>query len=243
MENNNDEKRIENDLEKEIEMPKTSKGIKTFTKIQAIGLLAITLFLSTGGGFALGHFYFWNSTEMKRINEQLEYYQERVRINPTSLEDRIVLGYTYYLKGDNNRAVSEFNYVLDQDDEYYDAYYNLGLVYLSESKHYEALSMFNKTVQIAPRDFKGYTQLGITYRQLGSYDQAFEALSTANELNPANSDIIYQIGLVAEAMGDYEEAIEIYKDALAYDPLYEDALNALERLGEEDAENVGEENE
>jgi tetratricopeptide (TPR) repeat protein len=209
----------------------TAKKIKKkFTVVQSILLLTATLIFSTGSGYALGQFYFLDSVEMKRINEQLDYYQQRVKINPNSLEDRIVLGYTHYLKGNNNHAVNEFKYVLDQDDQYYDAYYNLGLVYLDEKKYYEALSMFNKTVEIAPKDFKGYVQKGIAYRYLNMYEDAINSLLEATTLAPANADIIYQIGLVAEAQGDYENAIEIYKDALQYDPLFASALEALDRL-------------
>ncbi len=216
---------------------------KKFTKLQSIALLSLTLFFSTGGGYALGHFYFWDSIEMKRINDQLEYYQERVRINPSSLEDRIVLGYTHFLKGNNNQAVNEFQYVLEQDDQYYDAYYNLGLVYLKEEKYYDALSMFNKTVEIAPRDYKGYAQMGITYRNLKMYDDAINALSEANKLNPSSANIIYQLGLVIEAKGDYEGAAEVYKDALSFDPLFDDAIKALENLEQNKLKNGGEKNE
>ncbi|OIJ22518.1 hypothetical protein BKP45_06820 [Anaerobacillus alkalidiazotrophicus] len=200
-----------------------------FTILQTIGLLVITLLLSTGGGIALGNAYFWNSGDMKRINEQLEFYQEKVSQDPNNLEDRIVLGYTYYLKGDNKNAINQFKTVVDKDENYFDAYYNLGLVYLEEDRHYDALSMFNKTVQLAPRDFKGHAQMGITYRHLKMYNEAIEALSEANNLAPANADIIYQIGLVAEEVGEYEAAVEIYKDVLNYDPLFQPALEALER--------------
>ncbi|WNF36644.1 tetratricopeptide repeat protein [Bacillaceae bacterium IKA-2] len=240
MEDKNKEKELQKQLEQEVETRETKKMRKRFTKVQGIALLAITLFLSTGGGLALGNFYFWDSAESNRINEQLDYYQERVRLSPNSLPDRIVLGYTYYLKGDNNRAVSEFNYVLDQDENYYDAYYNLGLVYLDEEKYDNALSMFNKTVQIAPKDYKGHFQMGVTYRHMGMDDEALESLVEANLIFPANSDIIYEIGAVAEAKEEYQSAAEIYKDALQYDPLFEKALVALERLEDNELKEVGE---
>ncbi|QOY36249.1 tetratricopeptide repeat protein [Anaerobacillus isosaccharinicus] len=233
-------KELLQDFENEKGGVTSKKFNKTFTKIQAITILTLTLFFSTGGGYALGHFYFWNSLEAKRINEQLAFYEEKVKINPNSLEDRIILGYTHYLKGNNNSAIQEFKYVLDQDDKYYDAYYNLGLVYLDEKKHYEALSMFGKTVDIAPRDYKGHAQLGITYRHLNMLEEALNALNEANKLAPANSDIIYQIGLVAEAQGDLKTAVEIYKDALQYDPLYENAAVALDRIEKNELKNVGE---
>ena len=246
--NNNNEEREkprQRELEKELEMDldndtnqtrfnendpeKISHFKKKFTTWQTIGLLALTLFLSTGGGLALGN-VLGSSEELKRINEQLDFYQERVNNNPQSLEDRIILGYTHYLLGNNNQAVNEFKHVLEIDDNYFDAYYNLGLVYFEEEKYYDALSMFNKTVQIAPRDFKGHLQMGIVQRHLNMYEQAIESLSEANALNPVNANIIYQIGLVAEDAGDFGMAAEIFKDVLNYDPLFQGALDGLERV-------------
>jgi tetratricopeptide (TPR) repeat protein len=224
----------------EVEGRTAKKHPKTFTKKTSFLLLFLTLVISVGTGYALGHFYFWNDIDMQRVNEQLTYYKEEVRKDPSNLENRIVLGYTYYLKGDHNKAIKEFDNVLEQDKNYYDAHYNLGLVFLKEKRYSEALIEFEKTVKIAPRDFKGHVQMGITYRELEEYDNAMKSLEQANKLAPTNSDIIYQIGMVAEAKGEYENAIAIYKDALAYDPLFQDAVDALDRLKDKDSKAEGE---
>jgi tetratricopeptide (TPR) repeat protein len=212
---------------------------KKFTILQSILLLLLSFSITSGTGYALGHFYFWTDLDMDRVNEQLDYYKERVRIDPANLENRVILGYTYFLKGKNYDAIKEFNYVLDQDKNYYDAYYNLGLVYLDEKRFDDALSVFEKTVEIAPKDFKGHVQKGIAYRHLEMYEDAIESLKQATLLNPASADIIYQIGLVAEEQGKYREAIDIYKDALEYDPLFEDAVAALDRLKDYETEGEG----
>jgi tetratricopeptide (TPR) repeat protein len=213
---------------------KPKKQPKMFSKFQSFLMIFLSFAITSGAGYALGHFYFWNDLDMKRVNEQLEYYQERVRVDPANLKNRIVLGYTYYLKGENKKAIKEFDYVIDQDKNYYDAYYNMGLVYLDENRYNDALLMFDKTVNIAPKDFKGHVQMGITYRNLKMYDKAATSLEEANKLNPANADIIYQIGMVAEAQGETTVAMDIYKDALQFDPLFEEAATALERLGEKE---------
>ncbi|WP_404329910.1 tetratricopeptide repeat protein [Mesobacillus maritimus] len=215
---------------------KPRKQPKFFTKVQAFLLIFLSFAVTSGAGYALGHFYFWNDIDMKRVNEQLAYYQEEVRKDPANLENRIILGYTHYLKGQNEEAIKQFDYVIDQDKNYYDAYYNMGLVFLDEERYNEALLMFDKTVNIAPKDFKGHVQMGITYRNLGMFEEAMEALEVANQLNPANSDIIYQIGLVAEDQGEIKIAMDIFKDALQYDPLFEEAATALERVTEKDTE-------
>lgn len=231
----------EEKVTQQVEEKQSKKSPKTFTILQSILLLILSLAITSGGGIALGNYYFWNDIDMKRVNEQLEFYKERVRIDPSNLENRIILGYTHYLKGDNKDAIREFLYVLGQDENYYDAHYNLGLVYLDEKRYNEALTSFNKTVQIAPKDFKGHVQMGIAYRNLGMYEEAIKALNSANQISRGNADIIYQIGVVAEAMGDYQNAADIYKDALEYDPLYKDAAEALERLEANQPKAEGEE--
>ncbi|MFK9090213.1 tetratricopeptide repeat protein [Bacillus salipaludis] len=227
-------------IPQEVEGKPAKNRPKTFKKKTSILLLLFTLLISIGTGYALGHFYFWNDIDMKRVNEQLDFYKEAVRKDPANLQNRVVLGYTYFLKGKNEDAIKEFDYVIEQDKNYYDAHYNMGLVYLDEERYNEALIEFEKTVKIAPKDFKGYVQLGITYRGLKEFDRAKDALDEANKLNPSNADIIYQIGMVAEAQGDYKSAIGIYKDALQYDPLFEDAVNALDRLKDKDTKTEGE---
>lgn len=210
------------------------KAPKTFTKKTGILLLFLTLVVSVGAGYAAGKLYFWNNLDMKRVNEQLKYYQEEVKKDPSNKENRVVLGYTYYLKGDNEKAIKEFDVVLEQDKNYYDAHYNMGLVFLDEESYNEALKAFGKAVKIAPKDFKGHLQLGITYREMEMYDEALKSLETANKLSPTNSDIIYNIGTIYEAKKDYENAIAVYKEALGFDPLFEDAVNALDRLKDKD---------
>lgn len=227
-------------ITQEVNEKQPKKQPKTFTLFQSILLLLLSFGITLGSGYALGHFVFWNDIDMKRVNEQLAFYKEKVRIDPANLENRIVLGYTYFLKGDNDEAIKEFSYVIDQDNKYYDAYYNMGLVFLDEERYNDALSMFDKAVQIAPKDFKGHVQMGITYRNLKMFDDAMKSLQEANKLSPANSDILYEIGMVAEAQGELELAVDIYKESLAYDPLFEDAVNALDRLKDYDTKTEGE---
>jgi tetratricopeptide (TPR) repeat protein len=224
----------------EVEVKTTRKQPKAFTKKTGFLLLFLTLVISVGAGYALGHFYFWNSIDMKRVNEQLDYYKEAVRKDPSNLENRIVLGYTYYLKGDHDEAIKQFDNVLEQDKNNYDARYNMGLVYLSEERYNEALIEFEKAVKSAPKDYKGHVQMGIAYRGLKEYDKATKSLEQANKLAPTNADIIYEIGMVAEAQGKYADAISIYKDSLQYDPLFKDAIDALDRLKDKDTKAEGE---
>ncbi|HEX3031358.1 MAG TPA: tetratricopeptide repeat protein [Bacillota bacterium] len=202
----------------------------SFTLVQAIGLLVITALITAGGWFLAGKQFFWTGMDSKRVESQLKYYKAEVDAQPNKAELRINLGYTYYLMHDNKAALKEFNQALALKKDFYDAYYNIGLVYVDENRLDDALEMFDKCVKLAPRDYKAFMQKGIAYREQKMYVEASDALNKANKLMPGNADIIYQIGMVAEAQGKFEAAADIYKDALSFDPLFKKAAEGLERV-------------
>jgi tetratricopeptide (TPR) repeat protein len=68
---------------------------------------------------------------MKRVDGQLEYLKQKAQAEPTDPKTRVELGYTYYLKGQNDQAIQELNQAVLLDPKYFDAYYNLGLVMLT----------------------------------------------------------------------------------------------------------------
>ncbi len=201
-----------------------------FTVFQTIALILLTLVISTGGWYLVGKYYFWTNQDVKQINKQLEFLQQQVQAKPNDLKMRVALGYTYFLKDNNEKAINEFNKVLATDKKYNDAYYNLGLVYLDEERLDDALEMFGKSVELAPQDYKGYLQKGVVYRKLKMYKEAVASLEKANKMMPGSANIIYEIGCVAEDKGEKNTEITIFKEALSYDPLYKDALEGLKRV-------------
>jgi len=202
----------------------------SFTLLQAVALILLTVIISFSGWYAAGRYFFWKDLDVKRVEAQLEFLKKRVEAEPRNLENRVSLAYTYFLMGDNDQAVNELNQVLAIDQKYSAAYYNLGLVYFDEGRKDDALEMFQKTVELSPRDHKGHLQKGIVYRDMKMYKEAVESMETANKILPGNANVIYEIGRVAEEQGNFDTAAEIYKEALSYDPLYKDAVEALKRV-------------
>lgn len=217
-----------------VENQLSPKGKKTkkdsFTRLHSFLLIFLTFLVSVGGWYIVGKYFFWNDIDMKRLNGQLEFLEQKVQSEPDNPATRVELGYTYSLKGKNDQALKEFNQALILDPKNFDALYNSGLVMLKEKRYNEALENFQKAVELSPKDYKGHLQKGIAYRNLGMYTEASEALSQANKLLPGSADIIYEVGQVAEAQGQIDTARNIYKEALSYDPLFKDAVTALERL-------------
>ncbi len=213
------------------------KKNKYFTKLQAFLLIFGTLFASLIAGYFISDKFFWSNIDKNRLNDQLAYYKQMADADPSNPKHRVDLGYTYFLKGNNEKAIKEYFAALDLDDNYYSAYLNLGIVYNDEERLDDALLQSQRAIEISPRDYKGFLLQGSIYRKLKMYDEAIKSLEEANILMATNTDIIYEIGRVLEDQGNLSEAEEIYKDALNYDPLYKPAVEGLERIAEQDKDN------
>lgn len=203
---------------------------KSFTLFQAIAIILVSALVFVGTGVLVGKTFFWKSVEDTRIDQQLAFFQAKVDAEPKVPENRVNLGYTYFLKGNNDEALQQFKIAADLDPKYAAAFYNKGLVYEDEKKYDDALEAFSQAAKLAPRDYKNFLMMGVIYNKQGNYKSAITALNRANQENPGSADVIYQIGISAEKTGDKEGAKQLYQTALNYDPKYQDAKDALARL-------------
>lgn len=196
---------------------------------QSLLILAATLAICLSAGYYFSDKYLWNNNA-DQISKQLKYYQAQVDQKPNDPQLRVQLGYTYFLKGDTDSAIKEYETAKSLDKNYFDAYLNLSIAYDKVKRNDDALQMAVKAAKISPRDYKGHLLKGKSYRKLKMYKEATKSLEEAARLKPGNTDIIYEVGVVAEAQGKKKEAEKIYKETLSYDPTFKPALNALDRL-------------
>jgi Tfp pilus assembly protein PilF len=225
---------INPELEQRERTQKLKEKNKYFTKLKAFILIAATLIVCAGGGYYISDQYLWSSQDQDRIEEQLDYYKSLVDADSNNPEHRVNLGYTYFVKGDNDEAIKQLKMATGLDKKYFGAYFNLGLVYIDEERFNDAIKQAQKAVELGPRNYKAHLLLGMVYRELEMYKEANESLREALTLNKTNTDIITEIGKVEEDQGNFKEAEKYFKEAINYDPLYKPASQGLERIAAAD---------
>lgn len=216
--------------ENQSRVEKTIKKKSDFTKLQSFLILIVTLIACLVGGYYISEKYLWPNADEQRLNDQLNYYKDLVDAKPNNPENRVNLGYTFFLNGDNDEAIKQLKIAADLDKDYFGAYFNLGLVYLDEKRYNDALTQAQKTVDLAPKNYKSNLLVGMVYRNLKMYDEALKSLQEALTLSPTNTDIINEIARVSEDQSKFNEAEKLYKEALSYDPLYKPASEGLKRI-------------
>jgi tetratricopeptide (TPR) repeat protein len=210
---------------KKVKKPKKDR----FSWWQSLIILIVTLAICLTAGYYISNKYLWNQKN-EQLAKQLDYFKMQVDMKPNDPKLRVQLGYTYFLKGDVENAINEYQTAKNLDKNNFDAYLNLSIAYDAQNRTDQSLQMAIKAVKIAPKDYKGQLLKGREYRKLKMYKEATLALQEAIRLKPGNTDILYEVGLVAENQGKKKEAEQIYKETLTYDPTFKPALNALQRL-------------
>ncbi|MEH7414366.1 tetratricopeptide repeat protein [Neobacillus drentensis] len=200
-----------------------------FTWWQSIIILVATLAICLSAGYYVSDKYLWNKND-EEIIKQIKYKKTLVDQKPNDPGLRVQLGYSYFLKSDDDNAIKEYQTAKSLDKDYYAAYLNLAIVYDKQNRTDDALQMAIKATKLAPQDYKSLLLKGRSYRKLKMYDKAKEALQQAERFKKGNTDVIYETGLVAEDQGRLSDAESIYKETLSYDPTFKPALEALERL-------------
>jgi tetratricopeptide (TPR) repeat protein len=203
---------------------------QNFTKLQAILIILATLIVCLGGGYYISDKFLWPNKEQERLIQQIDYYKGLVDKKPNNPEYRVNLGYSYFLKGDNDNAVKQLQVAINLDNKYFGAYFNLGLVYNSEKRYNDAARMAQKAETLGPKNFQAHLLSGMVYRNMKEYSKALTSLQKGLKIMPTNTDIITEIGRVKEDQSKYKEAEQFYKEALSYDPLYKPASQGLDRV-------------
>lgn len=117
------------------------------------------------------------------------------------------------------------------------ARYELALYLQSHGEPEEAMAHYDTILMQYPYNYivlfnKGY----VNYVYLMDNEAALEYFNKALTINPAYIDAKYNKGRVLEQMGDYSQAAEIYKDVLKTQPDYKLAIDALNRVQNQETE-------
>nr|WP_246723019.1 tetratricopeptide repeat protein [Aliikangiella sp. G2MR2-5] len=163
------------------------------------------------------------------------YEQGKYKLAIESLEKSKSLGddssYNYFLGGmiydevgEFDKAITEYQVVLERDPDYSWARNNLGWTYLKDSQLEKAISLFKQAIESGRESLHLFNNLGLAYYLIGDYEKSIASLTRAVELDDENPAISQAyIGRNLVALGRLEQAFEYLKLAVDSEPNYYDA--------------------
>ncbi len=125
------------------------------------------------------------------------------------------------------KVTSLFRKAIREDPNFWEAYYNLGIVYFNSGKLDKALQQFTKVIQALPNFSKSYYGRGLIYFKQRQYEKALSDFLKVAELNPNDYKAYYYIGLVNRKLKKFADAEKALKKAIKRNPDYAPAYYEL----------------
>ena len=140
------------------------------------------------------------------------------------------LGFTYYMKGQMDEALSQFQKAVLLEPDAAEAYDHLGITFFNKGQLDEAIRQFGVALRLDPDYADAHYNLGVLFYQQGRSDQARRQFQETIRLKPDHAEAHQNLGVTLGLEGHTEEAIRQFQEALRLKPDYADARKNLDLL-------------
>ncbi|MFO8128450.1 MAG: tetratricopeptide repeat protein [Bacteroidales bacterium] len=160
---------------------------------------------------------------LREYNNTFKYVGEALDLEAYNPVAYYIKGFAYMETGDTNRAVENFMIAADQDQEYYDAFMQLGTLF-SLKKDPKAIDYYKNAIEAAPDNTEAHYALAMFYQETGALEPATRAYERLLDIDPRNKYALYNLGFINLVyFDDFESAAAYFSQALEIDPEYADA--------------------
>ncbi len=140
---------------------------------------------------ALAHFEMGNVyVKIKDDFNAEEEYKKALELNPHFFDAALELGRFYHYRQRHlDLAVENFKLVLIEDQNNWEAYYELGKIYKNKQQYYVALGAMKRASELNHNNIQIHFELGKLYRDLNMANLAVEEFNKALSIGNSNNDI------------------------------------------------------
>ena len=160
---------------------------------------------------------------LKDYKKTYEYIDKAIKIYKINPLAYYIRGFALLEAGDTSNAIKNFQIAVDQNQDYYDAIIQLGVIY--SVKHNKlAVDYFNNALKIKPRSIEALYNLGMFYQEKNDYMKASEYYQNIIQIDSTFKDAYYNIGyLNLVYINDFKTAAEYFSKTINIDPYYVNA--------------------
>ncbi len=170
----------------------------------------------------LAELYFY----VKKHDECFKYINMALKIDKYNSKAYFMKGMNYKELKDTSKAISSMQTAVEQDQSFYNAYLQLGILNAAQ-KNPIAVDYYKNALRVQPQSTEIWYAIGKYYQDVENWDKAVEAYEVLLKIDSKNKNANYNLGginLVGKK--DYKTALKYFTTALMIDPAYVDAYYA-----------------
>ncbi len=159
----------------------------------------------------------------KEYKKTFEYLNKALSLDERNAKAFFIRGIAYKELGDTAKAVKSLQMAVENDQEYYHAYMQLGLIHAAKHNPL-AVDYYNNALNINPESIEAYYGLGMFYQEHEEYNRAIEAYTTILKIDPAYKAAHFNLGYIHLVyLRVFDVAAKHFSDAIKADPNYAEA--------------------
>lgn len=144
--------------------------------------------------------------------------QQIVQKYPKEKRMRHVLAKRYSVSKQYEKAIDEFNKVLDLDPNYTDVYNQLGYTFASMGDFDKAIESMKRYAALSPGDANPLDSIAEVYFAMGDVDAAISKFEEVQAIKPEFQAVDWRLGYAYALAENYSEAIRVLDKHLAMYP-------------------------
>jgi tetratricopeptide (TPR) repeat protein len=153
----------------------------------------------------------------------LDYAGKVLEIDKNQKKVLFLIGMNQKEIGDTGKAIYAFQRAIEIDQNYFDAYIQLGILY-GQKKNPLCLEYYRTASTINPKSAEPYYNSGVYFQQKGKTKEAINNYTKATELNPKFKNTWYNLGVIyLTTINDYKVALSYFNKVIELDPNFEQA--------------------
>lgn len=130
-----------------------------------------------------------------------------------------------YMENEKSNARIEkvtglFRRAIKEDSNFWEAYYNLGIVYFNSGSYQKALEQFNKVIIALPGFDKPYFGRGLIYEKQNKYKLAIEDFKRVTKFNPNDYKPYFYLGKISIKDKNFKDAQDYLNHSIKLNPDY-----------------------
>ena len=154
--------------------------------------------------------------------------KKAIELDDNLIKAKVLLGWTYKVTGDYDKAMEIFTSALKQAEELGDKrgmsanINNIGVIYMNKGDYDKALDYYERSFEISEElgDKRGMANIGSIYENKGDYDKALDYYERSLEISEELGDkdgigsSLVGIGIVYSNRGDDDKALDYFTRSL-----------------------------
>jgi tetratricopeptide (TPR) repeat protein len=168
-----------------------------------------------------------------RYTDAIKTLEESVRLDPQNLSGLVLLGWTFHLAQQPQKAEETLQKALQINSNHIQTLNALGIVYLVGGNLEQAIITHTQAIKLKPDNEIAHYNLSLAYHRQGEYNLGLTHAEKATRLEPNNPHPFVAESIIYWDSGDKNKAKKSYRQAIKLDNRYRqsDFLNHLKEAG------------